>query len=647
MLGLNYKILIIDDDEVDIVMLRRMLDSAHEVMSACSAAEARALLQTQSFDCALVDYELPDTEGWDLVQELSACDLAVVVLTGHDDDEFGVLALQAGAQDYITKSEVTAKLLRRSLRYAVERAQSAVRMMISERERKDLERQFHQAQKMEAIGRLAGGVAHDFNNLLTAIIGFSRFVLDDLSPGDHRRDDLIHVLKAADRAETLTRQLLAFSRKQAIEPRVLSLNELIKNVEKLIRRTIGEHIDISLGLSPALNSVKVDAAQFEQVLMNMAVNARDAMPNGGRLRIETRNEGETVVVAVTDEGMGMSPEVQAQIFEPFFTTKDRNSGTGLGLATCYGIIQQAGGEIAVESALGRGSTFLVSLPRSQEPVQTLQEPANDVLPMSPGRSHRVLVVEDDDRVRALTVRMLRKHGYVTIEASSAREGRDIFDIEGGEIEAVVTDLMLPDGRGSELAAFLCSRDPSVRVLFMTGYEDDAIEADLLERIPIYRTVRKPFVERTLLQTMAELFDAPMPSLKPGAAANQRPKVLLVDDDAGIRRTYKRMLGDSFDVEVLDDNMNDVLELLQSESFDLVIFDVIMPRVSGFDLAERARDASPRNAQRIFHMTGLRDDSLVEAYAKQNNEAIISKPLTVEKLNALLTGSVSRAQRAQA
>ncbi|MEM6531377.1 MAG: response regulator [Myxococcota bacterium] len=647
MLGLRYSILLIDDDEVDVVMYRRMLDSAHEVVTASNASEARQILQTQTFDCAIVDFELPDTQGWDLVSELSACDLAVIVLTGHDDDEFGVDALQAGAQDYITKSEVTSKLLRRSLRYAVERAQSTVRMMIAERERKDLERQFHQAQKMEAIGRLAGGVAHDFNNLLTAIIGFSRFVLDDLSPGDHRRDDLIHVLKAADRAETLTRQLLAFSRKQAIEPRVLNLNELIKNVEKLIRRTIGEHIDISLGLSPTLNSVKVDAAQFEQVLMNMAVNGRDAMPNGGRLRIETRNEGDAVVVAIADEGMGMSPDVQAQIFEPFFTTKDRNGGTGLGLATCYGIIKQAGGDIQVRSAVGRGSTFMVSLPRSEGPVQTLQEPANDVLPLTDGHSHRVLVVEDDDRVRALTVRMLRKHGYVTIEAASAREGRDIFDIEGGKIEAVVTDLVLPDGRGSELAAFLCGRDPNVRVLFMTGYDDDAIEADLLRRIPIHRAVRKPFVERTLLQTVAELFDAPLPNVKPDREGGQRPRVLLVDDDAGTRRTYKRMLSDDFDIEVLDDNMNDVLEMLQQENFDLVVFDVIMPRVSGFDLAARAREVSPGNAARIFHMTGLRDDTLVEAYARQNNESIITKPLTSEKLHALLRGSTARALRAQA
>lgn len=642
MLGASYSILLVEDNPGDVLILRRMLGADHELSVAPNASLARTQIEKTDFQCILVDYNLPDVEGWAFVDELVQLGVPVIVLTGYETDDFGIAALKHGAEDYLTKDELNSDLLRRALRYAVERARARARMHEAEQERKELEKQFHQSQKMEAIGRLAGGVAHDFNNLLTAIIGFSRFVLDELAPGDHRREDLIHVLKAADRAETLTRQLLAFSRKQTIEPRVLSLNELINNVERLIHRTIGEHIEIRLQLEPELAAVKVDAAQFEQVLMNMAVNARDAMPGGGTLEIATRNDIEhrRVRVLISDSGLGMSKEVQHRIFEPFFTTKDRNSGTGLGLATCYGIIKQSGGEIEVESEVGAGTCFTIELPIADGEAVPLAELRPDPSTGGIEGRGRILVVEDDERVRALAVRMLQKNGYTTVEAATTREGRDVFDIEDGQIDALVSDIVMPDGRGTELAAQLCARDPNLRVLLMTGYDDDALDSEILDRIYHRDLIRKPFVEGALVRKVRDLLGAPDIEVDPLSSQlesprSDRPRVLLVDDDAGTRRTYQRLLGDEFDVQVLDDSPEDVLERLKREPFDIIFFDVIMPRVSGFDLAEQAMAVAPDNAKRIVHLTGMQDDMLVDAYAKQMNQRIVCKPLTVEKLEEIL------------
>ncbi|MEM6734056.1 MAG: phage tail tube protein, partial [Myxococcota bacterium] len=242
----------------------------------------------------------------------------------------------------------------------------------------------------------------------------------------------------------------------------------------------------------------------------------------------------------------------------------------------------------------------------------------------------------DERVRALTVRMLRKHGYTTIEAATTREGRDVFDIEGGKIDLVVSDIVMPDGRGPELAARLCAREPNVRVLLMTGYDDDSLDQKILQKIPHYELLRKPFVEGALMRAVRDLLARPEvnPEVK-RADPTGRPRVLLVDDDAGTRRTYQRLLGEDFDLQVLDDSLEDVLDTLRREDFDIIFFDVMMPRVSGFDLAERAAAVSPENAKRIVHLTGMQDDTLVTAYAEQMNQHIVSKPLTIDKLNSLL------------
>ncbi len=353
---------------------------------------------------------------------------------------------------------------------------------------KQLEEQFIQAQKMESVGRLAGGIAHDFNNLLMVIMGNTQLVYQAVQPNAAVGKDLETILEAAERAKNLTRQLLTFARKQILSPQTLNLNDLILNLDKLLRRVIGE--DIELSMLPAANlwSVKADANQMEQVLINMAVNARDAMPNGGTLTLETANitldeaytrrhvevkPGPYVMVAVNDTGAGMSPEVQSRLFEPFFTTKEAGKGTGLGLATCYGIIKQHGGNIWVYSEVGRGTTFRVYLPALAEPPRSsLAAPAASATPLRGNET--ILLVEDDETVRQFTLRVLKLMGYSVIEASDGIEALQLAAGYPGIIHLLLTDVVMPKMSGRVLAQQLQATHPQTRVLYMSGYTANAI-----------------------------------------------------------------------------------------------------------------------------------------------------------------------------
>jgi PAS domain S-box-containing protein len=356
----------------------------------------------------------------------------------------------------------------------------------AEEERSRLEDQLQQAMKMEAVGRLAGGIAHDFNNLLMAIIGNIDLArLQRLpTPIRHHLDE---IAKAAHSAASLTRQLLAFSRRQISEPRALVLNELVRNVEKMLTRLIGEDVAFETVLAGDLNTVKVDPGQFEQVLANLVVNARDAMPSGGRLVIATANAdfdedasashpplppGHYVVLSVTDTGVGMSEEVRRRIFEPFFTTKPKGRGTGLGLATTFGTVKQAGGTIDVESELGRGSTFRIYLPAVAEQAEPLaREPPG---PELPGGSETILVVEDEDSVRELTEQILRHLGYRVLTAADGQAALRLARHSGERIDALVTDVVMPGMNGRELAEALVRAQPGIRVLFTSGYTEDIV-----------------------------------------------------------------------------------------------------------------------------------------------------------------------------
>lgn len=363
-----------------------------------------------------------------------------------------------------------------------------VGLVIDVTERHHLEEQLLEAQKMEAIGRLAGGIAHDFNNLLTGILGYARFAISGLPEGHRARADVVEIERAGTRAATLTAQLLAYARRQIIAPRVTSLNDLVSGIEVLVQRLIGEDIVLVIDLVADLWSARVDPGQFEQVILNLAVNARDAMPMGGRLILETRNlvldpaegsahpevtPGSYAMLAVTDTGMGMDPETQVRIFEPFFTTKEQGKGTGLGLSVCYGVIAQAGGHILVSSEVGKGTTFRVLVPRAltDTPVTETHE---SVIKPAPKGDETILVVEDEPVVRKLTVRALSEQGYRVLEAGDGKAAIKVARLFPGEIHLLVADVVMPGMNGKEIATALSATRPGLRVVYMSGYAEHAV-----------------------------------------------------------------------------------------------------------------------------------------------------------------------------
>ena len=380
-----------------------------------------------------------------------------------------------------------------------------------------LEDRLRQAQKMEAVGRLAGGVAHDFNNLLTGILGCADLLLETLGPDAPGRDDVAEIRKAAVRAADLTRQLLAFSRQQVLAPQVLDLNALVGNMEKLLKRLIGEHIELRAALAPDLGMVKADPGQLEQVIVNLAVNARDAMPNGGRLTIETRNAeldasyveehapvvaGPYVLLAVTDTGTGMDAETKSHVFEPFFTTKALGQGTGLGLATVYGIVKQSGGHVWVYSERGQGAAFKIYLPRVAETAAAAPRPT---APASLRGSETILLVEDDEAVRTLTRRLLAARGHTVLLASQGEEALRLAQRHEGRIHLLVTDVVMPGMSGRELADRILALLPGIKVLYLSGYTDDAIvRHGVLE--PGVAFLQKPFSAEALARKVREVLD---------------------------------------------------------------------------------------------------------------------------------------------
>jgi PAS domain S-box-containing protein len=393
---------------------------------------------------------------------------------------------------------------------------SAVRDITSLR---SLEHQLRQAQKMEAVGRLAGGVAHDFNNLLTAIFGYAELLAEDL-PSDHPgREDLKEIRTAATRASALTRQLLAFSRQQVLQPVVLNLNDVVENVDKMLHRLLGEDVELESHLARDLGNVRADAGQIEQVIMNLTVNARDAMPTGGKITIETANvdldagyadrhqpvlPGRFVMLAVSDTGTGMDETTKAKVFEPFFTTKEAGKGTGLGLATVYGIVKQSGGYIWLYSEPSQGATFKIYLPRVDAPRDApvgIPEPGGTV-----AGTETILVAEDDPLLLPLAHELLTKLGYRVLGARNPAEALAAARSHEGEIDLLVTDVVMPGGGGFHLAQQLLAERPTLRVLYMSGYTDEAVvRHGLLERGTNY--LQKPFTPGVLARRVRDALDA--------------------------------------------------------------------------------------------------------------------------------------------
>lgn len=381
-----------------------------------------------------------------------------------------------------------------------------------------LQVQLGQSQKMEAIGRLAGGIAHDFNNILAVIQGYSDLCLSGIPKENPLREDIQEITNAVKRAANLISQLLAFSRRQTMEMEVINLNPLLQNLEKMLRRVIGEDVELVTTLPDDLGRVKADPGQIEQILLNLTVNARDAMPSGGKLTIETANvtlkennrqnhmvltPGHYVMISITDTGLGMTQEVKERIFEPFFTTKEIGRGTGLGLSMVYGIVKQSGGHIGVDSEPGKGATFRIYLPRVDEPVVEVDEKEIGGPPLG---NETILVVEDEEEVRKLVARSLKKQGYKVLEASQGKEVFSLCEEQGGPIHLMVTDVVMPEMTGVELAKHIKQVYPEIKVLYMSGYTSDRVAVDCENVEKGIEFIQKPFTGYKLARKIREVLD---------------------------------------------------------------------------------------------------------------------------------------------
>lgn len=507
------RVLIVDDVQEDAVLVLRELkrcgfDPSYERVD--TAETMSGALQRRNWDIIISDYRMPRFSGPQAIALLkqSGLDIPCFVVSGTVGEETAAACMRAGASDYIMKDALA------RLAPAIERE---LREAQSRREKHLAEERFRQAQKTESVGRLAGGVARDFNNVLTAIMGYSNFLANGPAQNSTWREDVEEIRKASERAASLTRQLLAFSRRQALQPRVIDLNAEIVDIEKMLQRIMGDDVRWSTHLSPNLWHVKADPGQIQQVLMNLAVNARDAMPEGGKFTIRTENLelttsppgsdfaiqlGSYVVMSATDTGIGMDEETQTHIFEPFFTTKEKSKGTGLGLAMVYGVVKQSGGYISVDCKQGQGATFRLYLPRVQETLDT--KAADKVLPKSLRGSETILVVDDDESVRSLLCRILSGNGYTVRMSSRSGEAMDLSRKQGPP-QLLLTDIVLPDLNGMELAKQMTSLHPQLKVLYISGYLDRDFGHFVLDDKLSF--LQKPFTAAALARMVREVLDA--------------------------------------------------------------------------------------------------------------------------------------------
>ncbi|MEW6057047.1 MAG: response regulator [Bdellovibrionota bacterium] len=514
------RVLLVEDSEDDALLVIRALERNgykvfHERVDTAESFEAA--LTSKQWDIVISDYSLP---GFDGVTALAIAkrrrfDLPFLIVSGTVGEETAVEAMRAGANDYLIKGNLLrlGPTVERELREAKNRSKL-----------KDQEEQLRQSQKMEAIGRLAGGIAHDFNNVLTVIILHCDSVLNEIPKSSPFFSTIAEIRGAGSRAATLTRQLLAFSRKQALQPKVLNLNKVTENLATMLQRFIGEDIELITKLDPDLRSIRIDPGQIEQVIMNLAVNSRDAMPKGGNLSIETANvevdsnsdlagaltPGAYVKFSLTDNGCGMDPETQKRIFEPFFTTKAPDKGTGLGLSTVYGIVAQSHGHITVSSSLGAGTAFDIYFPIVDLPPEPLEKDERRFVHTKAAREQRqskILLVEDQEDVRTALSQVLQRQGYrVTTPRSPQEAIKHIAEDKEG-FELLISDVIMPNTSGPELAREVRKRHPALKVLFISGYTDEELDHEDLSNGKAH-FLQKPFAIDEFLAKVRDVLSKP-------------------------------------------------------------------------------------------------------------------------------------------
>ena len=510
------RILHLEDNPADAALIQATLE-AGDMACTTTCVQNRADFGTQlsrgCFDLVLSDYSLPSFDGLSAIAVVRAQwpDLPVILVSGTMGEEFAIESLKSGATDYILKTRLLRLVpaVRRAMQEVAERA-----------ERRRLEAQFIEAQKMEVIGQLAAGVAHDFNNILGVIMGYSDMMLMKLPAADPMRNYVAEIRRASERAAGLTLQLLVFGRKQTVLPVVMDLNVVLRDMEQMLQRLIDENITLSLVPCTQTGSILADPGYIGQVLMNLVVNARDAMPDGGHLNVATSRvtldetstrshpgtlPGDYMRLSVSDTGIGMSDEVKARIFEAFYTTKPAGKGTGLGLATCQTIVQQSGGCMNVSSLLGKGTTFEVHFPC----IEQLLDVAAPSLPGGPlpRGIETLLVVEDDPAVRQLAVEVLQTQGYSVLPAFNGQDGLNMAHAHRGPpIQLVVTDVIMPLMGGKVMSEWLKVNYPDIKILFTSGYTDDAISHHGVLDAGV-DFLPKPYTPATLTRKVRELLDA--------------------------------------------------------------------------------------------------------------------------------------------
>jgi signal transduction histidine kinase/CheY-like chemotaxis protein len=517
-----------------------------------------------------------------------------------------------------------------------------------------LEEQLRQSQKMEAIGLLAGGLAHDFNNVLTAISGYTELAQARLPPDDPVRRELDGIHQATERATGLTRQLLAFSRRELLLPRPIDLNAVLTDMGRMLPRLLGEQVELVLRPEAGAATVLADLSQIEQVLLNLAVNARDAMPGGGRLLLQTADvpgddrqaQGHQapgrVALLVSDSGAGMDAATRAHIFEPFFTTKPTGQGTGLGLSTVYGIVQQSGGTIAVDSAPGSGTTFRIELPLVAAADAAAAAPAPAA--QTSGGSETVLLVEDDDFVREMAQRTLARHGYSVLSARDAEEAGELLSGLPGPLHILVADVVMPGTGGVALAARLVRQMPALRVLLISGYgtlpdEAAALGAPLLT---------KPFTSLELAAAVRRALDSAPQRTAAGAAPAAAPTgdpltVLVVDDDPQVRRVVRGLLETAGHRVLEAGNGNQALSVLRRAPADLVLCDMLMPEKEGLETCAELRRLFPELP--FIGMSGApASDNYLRVARKLGAAGTLSKPFSGQELLAAIAAARATARQ---